>query len=254
MQAHGPAHETAMTTTKKTEVDERAASVTWNPVTGGTKTSFASPALLDEELYLARLARTGNRYPGQRNYHNRTFITSTGEHVWCESLTERRFLLSLDYTQSVVALAAQPMTMTFSDGTQHFPDFIALHADERQVVYNVKPARYITEAVKTQFANASELCHLVGWSHVVASEFDTPKMKNIEWLANFRSHLLAPVPGLREDLLAAAVHARTVGELAEVVNSTGNVVPAILNLAWDREIELDMSFPLSTSTLIRKAA
>ncbi len=242
-----------MTNTTKTTTSGQAASVTWTPSIGEMQKAFASPILLDKELYLARKARTGNRYPGQRNYHGRTYMASTGEHLWCESLTERRFLLALDYAQTVVAIAAQPMTMHFTDGTTHFPDFVALHADQRQVVYNVKPAKYISETVLKQFKNAADLCDLVGWSHVVAKEFDTPEMKNIEWLANFRSHLLAPSAALRDDLLGFARTARTVGELTGNVSAKQNVVPAILHLAWTRDIDLDMSFPISTSTLIRKA-
>lgn len=237
-----------------TESAGHAASVAWTPRAGRLlKTAFASPKLLDEELYLAQQTRTGNRYPGQRNYHNRTFIASTGEHVWCESLTERRLLLSLDFEQTVVAIAAQPMIMNFANGSHHFPDFVALHADQRQVVYNVKPACYITEKVKQQFANADELCALVGWTHVVASEFDSQEMKNIERLAYFRNHLLAPSASLRDDLLIAAATARTVGELSDLVSGGHTAVPAILHLVWDRQIGLDMTLPLSTRTLIRKA-
>ena len=242
-----------MTNKTKLAKSGQAGSVTWTPATGEIQEAFASPVLLGKELYLARKARTGNRYPGQRNYHGRTYMVSTGEHLWFESLTERRFLLALDYAQTVVAIAAQPMMMRFTDGTTHFPDFIALHADQRQVVYNVKPAKYVTETVVRQFDNATELCDLVGWSHLVATTFDTPEIQNIEWLANFRSHLLAPSASLHDDLLGSAATARTVGDLAGRVSAGQNVVPAILHLAWMRHINLDMSFPISTSTLIRKA-
>jgi len=242
-----------MTNTTKLTTSGQAGSVSWTPSVGEKQEAFASPVLLDKELYLARKARTGNRYPGQRNYHGRTYMVSTGEHLWCETLTERRFLLSLDYAQTLVAIAAQPMTMHFTDGTTHFPDFVALHADQTQVVYNVKPAKYLTEKAVKQFDNATDLCDLVGWSHVVATTFDTPEMKNIEWLANFRSHLLAPSAALHDDLLGSAETARTVGELAGRVSAGHNVVPAILHLTWTRQIDLDMSFPISTSTLIRKA-
>ena len=251
-----PAH--VFTMENKTESAESASTsrttVTWKNPAGAEHTAFAGPELLDEELYLAGAIRTGNRYPGQRNYHGLHWFSNTGTHVWHESMFERQSLLWLDFTSDIVAIAAQPMRMDFTDGSTHFPDFIALHSDYRQVVYNVKPTRFLTEKAEAQFRNAAALCKQVGWGHEVISDLDPTYMANIEWLAHYRQPVFAPLPDIRAELLAAADEHLPIRDLAAAIdaNKWPAVIAAIYHLTWHGELEVDLTYALTNASLIGK--
>jgi hypothetical protein len=216
---------------------------------------LATKRLLDRELYLAFPSRKGNRYPKQRNYHGLTWFSGTGQQVWTESLMERRALLWLDFTCNIVSVASQPMKMIFADGTHHFPDFICLQADQRQVVYNVKPEKFITDEVQRQFDNAAELCAQVGWTHTVVSSFDTDIIRNVEWLANYRAPINRPSERVRDLALSALEDPLSVGDIASALRSREvvNPIPSIYHLAWTGEIRLDLSTPITNRTIARKA-
>lgn len=235
------------------------ASVSWLPFDAHSdddkRAEAPSRALLDAELYRARSQRTGNRYPGQRNYHGFHWFSNSGDYVWTESLFERRALLWLDFTMDIVAIASQPMLMTFADGTRHFPDFVALHSDHRQVVYNVKPLKYVNDKVTTQFTNATELCQAIGWEHQVISAFDPVVLSNLEWLSNFRQHCFAPSADAREQLLETLTTPRPLhAAAASMTHTTWNAtMPAMYHLAWTGEVQLDLTIPLSNNSLVEKA-
>ena len=230
--------------------------VEWIDSNHGVLSAIANKQLLDKELYLALPARVGNRYPGQRNYHGLSWVSSTGQQVWTESLMERRALLWLDFTSEIVSVASQPMKMFFADGTHHFPDFICLHADQRQVVYNIKPNKFITDKVQRQFDNADRLCAQVGWTHAVVSSFDSSTIRNVEWLANYRAPINQPSEDVREMALSVLDEPLPVGTLASILAQRGaiNPFPAIYHLAWSGELRLDLSTPLTNRTLARKAS
>ena len=231
-------------------------SIEWKDKNGNLHSAIADKRLLDKELYLASPSRTGNRYPGQRNYHGLSWFSSTGQQVWTESLMERRALLWLDFTSEIVSIASQPMKMFFADGTHHFPDFICLHADQRQVVYNIKPNKFITDKVQRQFDNADRLCAQVGWTHEVVSSFDSSTIRNVEWLANYRAPINRPNEQVRAMALSVLDEPLPVGTLASILAKRGtiNPIPAIYHLAWSGELRLDLSTPLTNRTLARKAS
>ena len=138
------AHKAGMTMKKKTPVlhstDSTAlCEVLWIAADGNSRDAIATPRLLGEELYLAKKIRTGNRYPKQRNYHGHNWFGNTQQQIWFESLFERHALLWLDHTRDIVAIASQPMTMTFGDGSEHTPDFIALLSDHSQMCTTSNP-------------------------------------------------------------------------------------------------------------------
>jgi len=241
----------------KNETEEPAAvaRVDWTDSHGKFHSQIASRNLLDAEIYSARQARTGNRYPGQGNYHGLNWFANTGTQLWHESLTERSALLWLDFTHDVIAIAVQPMQMFFPDGTHHFPDFLALHSDMRQVVYNVKPEGLITTKVRTQFDNATRLCTSVGWIHHVIPTFDPAYIRNVEYLSNHRQPHSAPSDIVRAELLAALTAPLPLSVAAAQLRSAprNTARTSIYNLAWYGEIQLDLNTPLSDQTLVRKA-
>jgi hypothetical protein len=244
--------QTHIPTTASTEAPAQAA---WNDANGAAHEEPATRALLSHDLYLARPNRVGNHYKGQRNYHGHTWFSNTQSLVWHESLFERQALLWLDFTYDIVAVSAQPMKLTFANGREHTPDFMALHSDQRQVVYDVKPAKRITAKYVEQFAETAKVCADVGWGYEVISEFDPIFLGNLLWMSNFRHHNFAPPPEARARLLAALNPSSTIRVAATALSE--DYFPAamgwIQHLAWLGDILFDHTVPLSSTTTLWKA-
>ena len=232
--------------------DQQTATVSWLDSQGNLQTQHPTPTLLSEDIYTAGKMRTGNRYRQQRNYHGLNWFANTAAHVWYESMFERQALLWLDFNKDIVAIAAQPMRMDFADGTYHFPDFLALHADHRQVVYDVKPLDLILSKAKAQFEKTSKLCKSVGWGYEVFAGIDKVTQDNLDWLSNFRQTYFSPPPAARLRLAEAlAGGTLTMGDAADTLGLERTTrLPALYHLAWMGDILLDLTTPLSKSTLI----
>ena len=249
------AHKAGMTMKKKTPVlhstDSTAlCEVSWIAADGNSRDAIATPRLLGEELYLAKKIRTGNRYPKQRNYHGHNWFGNTQQQIWFESLFERHALLWLDHTRDIVAIASQPMTMTFGDGSEHTPDFIALLSDHRQVVYDVKPSRLVPKA-QAQFDKTAELCRTVGWGFEVLSDLPRQLHINLDWIASFRQPRFAAPPDATQLLLDALHTPMALGEAAALLPPLSGK-PAIYHLVWMGQLHLNLNSVISNSTLISK--
>jgi hypothetical protein len=216
----------------------------------------ASADLLGKELYLTLPSRQGNRYPRQRNYHGLYFFSQTKRHIWFESNTEASRLASLDMTQRIQAIASQPMRITFAGGLLHFPDFIALHSNHRQVLYDVKPTQRLTAEVITQFARTKAVCDLVGWGYEVLTELEPIERSNLEWLAQFKHEGFYPEQSALDRLLDALTLPMTVRDAASVLGmgSLPQSRSALFHLLWGGTLTVDTSVRLTSSSLIEKGA
>lgn len=234
---------------------DRVGSIAWKDQSGASHQHIADSGILDKELYRAARSRKGSNYRGRRNYNGFHWFAGTNDSVWYESLMERSALLLLDFANDIVSIATQPMLMRFPDGTRHFPDFIAKHADGRQVVYNVKPAAHINDKVRVQFANTAAMCAAVGWTHEVISLFDPVTTGNIEWVGNFRQDHFAPTAAQRIDFLSALHSPQPLRVAAELIGNAAwdARIAAVYHLAWQGDITLDLTTPLSNNSLVRRA-
>jgi hypothetical protein len=244
---------------REEETEAREAPSTFDSARWGKLDALDLPVvadgkLLDRELYLNAPCREGNRYPRQLNYHGHYHFAGTGKHVWFESLLESRMLMHLDREFDIVAIASQPMELTFADGSIHFPDFIALHANGRQVVYDVKPLERIDEKVTEQFDKTRALCETVGWGYEVLTGLPDQVQTNLTWLSYFNHPAFHPGQEAVERLVALlAASTVTVGEAASALElgSLARGRSALYNLAWSRIVTFDMAVPLSDSTLVK---
>ncbi|WP_157157601.1 TnsA-like heteromeric transposase endonuclease subunit [Diaminobutyricimonas sp. LJ205] len=240
--------------TQAAEAAARSASLQWKSPVTGLRAKAASPALLLDELYLASPIRTGNRYPRQRNYHGHHYFAQTGALVEHESLLEATTLAWLDMHCDIVAIAAQPMKMTFADGSVHFPDFFALHGDYSQVVYDVKPKELITEKVQLQFAKTRALCARIGWEYEVHSELPNQVRVNLNWISAFKHHGYHPGAERTAQLTAALTEPLPLKAAAELLQQARlpDARAALYHLVWNRELRLDLTQRLSDRTLIER--
>lgn len=228
--------------------------IDWIDANGAKARSQPLPALLDKELYLARPIRKGGRYRGQRNYHGQHWFAPTGELLWFESMFERSALIRLEFTCDIVALTTQPMKIKLPDGKLRYPDFLALHADGRQVVYDVKPTALITEKVLAQFRATQLICAQVGWEYEVIENCDEVLLANIETLADFRQNYFAPDLATTRRILNALERPLSVADTAEAAGlptwSAG--MAAVYHLAWLGQLTINLTIPLSTRSTVER--
>jgi hypothetical protein len=208
--------------------------------------------LMSEALYDAQPIRQGNAYPHQRNYHGYFWMSSTGRHVWHESLLERQCLLWLDFTADLVAASSQPAKFIAVDGDVHYPDLLALDARGIQTMYDVKPSSRINAKARAQFEWTGRVCANVGWDYRVLTELPHQYGVNLNWLGNFRH------PGYRStaedvlDLLAQLEEGSTIDDAARLLEaeSTPTARSRVFHLLWNRTLECDMNSRMSGRTPI----
>ena len=218
--------------------------------------ALASRALLGMDLYTAAPIRTGNRYPQQRNYHGYYWHSAARMQLWHESLLERSILMWLDHSEDIVAIATQPFTILFADGTEHVPDFIALHANNKQVVYDVKPLCRINDHAAEQFRKTKAICDEVGWGYEVHTELSEPLASNLAWVQMFRHPRFYPGLASVQQLTDALTEPVSLDAIAALLPdlTLGNARAAVYHLVWERILDADLTQPLSNTSLIRKAS
>lgn len=229
--------------------------IEWLSLPGILRTETNPRKLLDLDLYLAMPIREGNRYPRMRNYHGRYYFNSIGKQVWHESLLERDMLLALDYVGETVAIAAQPMKLTFDDGSVHFPDFLSLDADGGQTLYDVKPAARINEKYETQFAKTAAFCREAGYRYEVLTGLAAQKRTNLLFLRDYRAQKYRPSTEHRT-ILMNDTDPLMVCDAAYILSPDDLRLghTHALHLLWHRALEFDISAPLTSATSVRNAA
>jgi len=237
-----------------TQSTHPGAGIRWIDADGTEHLENASPHLLDRELYLASTVRRPKSYVQQRNYHGYYFMAATGRHAWFESLLEESRLAMLDMRGDVVALATQPMQMLFRDGSHAYPDFLALHGDRTQTVFEVKPSRKV-DAHLEKFAKTKAICDLVGWGFQVLPELTPSIQRNVDYLRQFKHFKWRPAQA-RVDLLMADLDLpMTFVEAAYRLrpDSLPHGRSGVLHLIWSGELSVELSEILSDSSPIERA-
>lgn len=231
------------------QLDDRDA-VVWTDRTGKIQTAAPGPALLNRELHGAKLARQGHKYPHRRNYEGYYWFAETRRHVWYESMTEYTSLMLLDHRGGIREIVSQPMYLIFKDNTRHYPDFFAVHTDDSQILYDVKPREHLTVNVLEQFEKTRILCEQVGWGYVVLNGLNRVERHNLEWLAAYRHGRHRPIEEQRAWVLGQLDGPLTLGELFQRLDAAlpARIVHLVYSLMWACEIGFDLSRPLQLTT------
>lgn len=223
------------------------------------KESTADLALVPASVLAAGSPwRTFRWRHGQPHYSGWYWSSTAGAHVVYESRLELARLLLADFDPDVVAIAAQPFSVTAEvDGVRrrHVPDFLLLHADESVTVVNVKPADQL-DRPKTAAALewAGEVFTGRGWRHEVWSGIDPTVLSNVRFLAAYRHPDRvdqATATRLAEQIVGVA----SLGELeAGSPGRADDVRAAALHLVWRGVFHASLDAPLSEATMLERAA
>lgn len=189
---------------------------------------------------------------GQRHRPGLQFLVSTGRHHGFESVAEQRVLLVLDFAGGVVELLAQPFRLRFATRSgwwEHIPDFLAWTRGG-MVLVDVRPAGRVRADDRVRFAASAEAALVAGWRYVVVTGWRPHVLSTVDTLSAQRRPL-ADGLGLRPRLqAAAAAGAVPFGELVEAGGVAAVGRAQALHLLWHRRLSIDLSSPLTDSSLV----
>ncbi|GAA3313330.1 TnsA-like heteromeric transposase endonuclease subunit [Arthrobacter ramosus] len=228
--------------------------IAWMDAAGEARTSVADARCLRSGLESARMVRRPVKYQHRRNYEGYYWCAGSGESVWYESMTEYSVLMELDHTRDLAKVAAQPFCILFADGARHYPDYFALHASGRQVVYDVRPEGRVDEKAAVQFEKTRRVCEEVGWGYEVMHGVTGVQRHNLEWLAGYRHPYVDPGARERARIFDASTEQVPLAQLAVALDPVLPVqsLPGIYNLLWNQELTYEPSIPLGWHTLIER--
>jgi hypothetical protein len=230
--------------------------IEWLDPAGKHHIMLATTDVLEAKLYEAIKHRKANHYIRQRNYHGQYYFGQVSNHVWHESLLEASVLQWLDLNEEIFAIAAQPMKLTFADGSIHYPDYFALHGDRRQVLYDVKPLHFQNEKALAQFEKTRRLCKKVGWEYEVHSEHAPQVRVNLDWIGAFRHPNYHPDEAATRRLLAAMDSPLSVGAAAVAIGlpTLAAARSAIYHLVAIRTLRMKLTHSISDATMLERNA
>lgn len=226
----------------------------WTDASGEPRSAPVNKGATKLNLHTAQVSRQPVKYQHRRHYEGYYWFSQTGKLVWYESMVEYTALMWLDYQQSIQSIAAQPMCIFFSDGSRHYPDFFAVHADGSQVLYDVRPLARIDESAALQFEKTKKVCAKAGWRYEVLTGVDQVARHNLEWMAAYRHQRCSPDDVLSERVLEFLSDARPLSEVLRLLDlkTPARCLPQLYHMMWNRHICFDITQPLSLATLIWK--
>lgn len=202
-------------------------------------------------------ARDIPNYHGQPNRIGWYASPKAGAQLRFESGLERLRMQFLDFNPEVTAFAAQPFTLEWEDAGKvyHYtPNLLVVRAGLSRVVEDVKPAAFHNSPkLQPAFSAARAALAPIGVTFALWAPPETTLVRNIQYLAGYRR----PPGGLRAYLepVLAALRERphTLAELAERTGPPALTRPVIYHLIWVHRVRLDLTQPLSHSTLLSRA-
>jgi len=236
--------------------DFQSEAVAWIDRDGETRSTNDIQSLRDRSFEDAQICRKPVKYRHRGYYEGHYWFAGTGDLVWHESMNEYMALMWLDFKFEIVGIAAQPMCIFFADGSHHYPDFFAVHADGQQVLYDVKPLARFDEDVVRQFRRTKEFCARAGWDYQVLTDLSPHFAMNLEWVASYRQPVNAPAPHVRDRILRCVEDGRSLRELAEALNP---MLPArhihqIYHLIWRGDLVIEVSHLIHWETKVRRSS
>jgi hypothetical protein len=197
--------------------------------------------------------RSFTSYRGQRNWPGLWWAATMGAHIGFESWLERDEAMLLDFDPEVVAFASQPFWLLFTGGNgrarSHAPDFFARRRDGSAVVVDCRPDDRIRARDAESFAVTASACELVGWDYRRTGSADAVLVENVRWLAGYRHPRFAD-DGAARCLLAAFAGGLALMDGAEASGPAIVVLPVLFHLLWQGRLSVDLSVPLSDTSMV----
>lgn len=197
-------------------------------------------------------------YKGQRHYSGTYWSATTSDHVIYESRLELTRLLFADFDPLVQNIKAQPFLLKILVNgkiRKHIPDYLLI-TNQGPVVMDVKPRRRLSHP---EVAFTSEWTrHAVeskGWQYEVWSEPPEVELENVRFLAGYRRNWLFRSE-LLDELRGSDLDGVALGEAVHLLPDWPALLvrAALHHLLWTRDLVTDLSRPLSSHLVLRRAA
>lgn len=214
------------------------------------------PAVGVDELGMAAPWRSFRWYRGQKHYSGTYWSSTVGGHVIYESRLELARLLFADFDADVRRIVAQPFLLRARVNgklRRHVPDYLFI-GESGPVVVDVKPARRLADPkVASTFRWTRQVVEERGWRFEVATEPPAVELGNVRFLAGYRRDGLFSLE-LLERVRAETLDGVSLGHAFQCLpgETPAHVKSAVLHLLWRRELQADLSQPLSGRTLLRR--
>jgi len=195
-------------------------------------------------------------YAGQRNYPGLFYSSTNSAHVVYESRLELSWLWLADFDPEVVRIAAQPMLVVGRDGSRdrvRIPDFLALYADGRAAVVDVKPDDMLDDAeVRDSLAWTARTFADAGIEYAVWSGVPETLLRNVRLVASARRTGLVPDVSVEAAVRLCPVAGGSIAELERSLGSAGGLETsaraAVFAALWRGRLRCDMSRPIDRAT------
>ena len=195
-------------------------------------------------------------YRGQRHFPGWYYAACMDRLVEFESWLERDHALLLDFDPQVLAFAAQPFWLWWTEQgarRRHAPDFFARAADGTGLVVDCRPLDRIDERSAQSFAAMRAACERVGWIYRLVGAVDPVRAGNLRWLSGYRQRRFG-----QDAVLVAAVEAAFAvpeplfARAAQVADPI-RVLPVVFHLLWLGVLTADLSVPLGDGSLVARS-
>lgn len=226
--------------------------IQWLDAKSAKRTIRANDPIAALDVVPGERTRRPGKYKGQRAYQGHYWCAGTQTMVFHESMAEFTGLMLIDHLHNIITVAAQPMLITFADGTFHYPDYLAVEADATRLLVDVHPKSLTTEAHERAFEATRLMCERLGWRYLLIDQLSRVVRWNLEMLARFHHPRFEPAADLRANILRLSSEHPVFGELLDALRTDkpGENVPALIHLLWQRELRIDLTMPITRQTAI----
>lgn len=229
--------------------------IQWLTADGVTRSLRADDAAAASLIIPSERTRRPGKYQGQQAYQGHYWCAGTERLVFHESMAEYSGIMLLDHLHDIVGIYAQPLLLTFGDGTFHYPDYLVDDADGTRMLVDIHPKSLTTEAHERAFEATRRLCERLGWSFVLIDELSRVVRWNLELLARYHHPRFRPEPDAHRRIIKLARLHPTLGALMSALetNKPGENIPHLLHLMWQRQLLIDLTQPITGRTPITPA-
>lgn len=187
--------------------------------------------------------RKPGKWVGQKPYQGHYWCAGSRMSVFHESMAEYAGMMLIDHLYDIVRVDAQPMLMTFADGTFHYPDYLAVEASGTRHLVDIHPKALMKPEDELKFAHTARVSEVIGWRYTLIDQLSDIVRMNLEMMGRYRHHRYAPTLDVEKHILRQAKKNDNFGALrrALVTNKPGELMPFVFHLMWRRELTFDLT-------------
>jgi hypothetical protein len=178
----------------------------------------------------------------------RMVCQTTGSTLLVESALEYEAARSLDRDPNVEWIVAQPVAITFEDGSTHVADLLSAHRDGSVVLWDVRPDDRQDEEFQRVAGLTRSECASVGWGYEVFGTQATARRLNMMWISAYRRPPRWPHTRAARRITETVEGGATVGDVLALDEGDGHTTATMWHLVWTGALDLDLDTPITADS------